>query len=100
MADYGHMVAGMSGGVVSTLILHPLDLVKVRMQGQLMSIHHVYQTKLTSRSRDLDKARLAYKSVPLGRAAARATRLVHRGEPQRPCLGDCVGFLFLHVQRN
>ena len=34
MADYGHMVAGMSGGVVSTLILHPLDLVKVRMQGQ------------------------------------------------------------------
>ena len=25
-----HMVAGMSGGVVSTLILHPLDLLKIR----------------------------------------------------------------------
>ena len=25
-----HMVGGMSGGVVSTLILHPLDLLKIR----------------------------------------------------------------------
>ncbi|XP_041360898.1 mitochondrial folate transporter/carrier-like isoform X2 [Gigantopelta aegis] len=27
-----HLVAGVSGGVVSTLILHPLDLVKIRFQ--------------------------------------------------------------------
>jgi len=27
------LAAGLSGGVVSTLILHPLDLVKVRFQG-------------------------------------------------------------------
>ena len=25
-----HMIAGMSGGVVSTLLLHPLDLLKIR----------------------------------------------------------------------
>ena len=25
-----HMVAGISGGVVSTLLLHPLDLLKIR----------------------------------------------------------------------
>jgi len=28
--QFRHMVAGMSGGVVSTLILHPLDLLKIR----------------------------------------------------------------------
>lgn len=27
---YEHMVAGVSGGVASTLVLHPLDLLKVR----------------------------------------------------------------------
>ena len=27
-------VAGVSGGVISTLILHPLDLIKVRFQGK------------------------------------------------------------------
>ena len=26
-----HMIAGMSGGVVSTLLLHPLDLLKIRL---------------------------------------------------------------------
>lgn len=29
-----HLVAGMSGGVVATLVLHPLDLVKIRFQGK------------------------------------------------------------------
>lgn len=29
-----HMVAGIGGGVVSTLILHPLDLIKIRFQGK------------------------------------------------------------------
>lgn len=30
---FSHMVAGVSGGVVATLVLHPLDLVKIRFQG-------------------------------------------------------------------
>lgn len=28
-----NLVAGLSGGVVSTLLLHPLDLVKIRFAG-------------------------------------------------------------------
>lgn len=31
---YEHMVAGVSGGVTSTLILHPLDLIKIRFAGK------------------------------------------------------------------
>lgn len=31
---YEHMVAGVSGGVTSTLILHPLDLLKIRFAGK------------------------------------------------------------------
>lgn len=30
---YEHLVAGFSGGVTSTLILHPLDLIKIRFAG-------------------------------------------------------------------
>ena len=30
-----HMIAGMSGGVVSTLLLHPLDLLKIRWEHTL-----------------------------------------------------------------
>lgn len=29
---YEHLVAGVSGGVTSTLVLHPLDLIKIRFQ--------------------------------------------------------------------
>lgn len=32
---YEHLVAGISGGVTSTLILHPLDLIKIRFAGNL-----------------------------------------------------------------
>jgi hypothetical protein len=32
---YEHLVAGISGGVASTLILHPLDLIKIRFAGKL-----------------------------------------------------------------
>lgn len=32
---YEHLVAGISGGVTSTLILHPLDLIKIRFAGEL-----------------------------------------------------------------
>ena len=28
-----HLFAGVSGGIISTLALHPLDLIKVRFQG-------------------------------------------------------------------
>ena len=27
---FEHLIAGLSGGVVSTLVLHPLDLIKIR----------------------------------------------------------------------
>lgn len=30
---YEHAVAGISGGIASTLALHPLDLLKVRLAG-------------------------------------------------------------------
>ena len=33
-----HMAAGVSGGVMSTLVLHPLDLVKIRFQGMFNNI--------------------------------------------------------------
>lgn len=29
----GNLIAGLCGGVVSTLVLHPLDLVKIRFAG-------------------------------------------------------------------
>jgi len=29
---YEYMVAGLSGGVISTMVLHPLDLIKIRFQ--------------------------------------------------------------------
>ena len=32
-ASWENLVAGFSGGLLSTIILHPLDLVKVRFQG-------------------------------------------------------------------
>jgi len=31
---YEHLVAGISGGIASTLALHPLDLLKVRLAGE------------------------------------------------------------------
>ena len=30
---YEHLIAGVTGGVTSTLILHPLDLIKIRFAG-------------------------------------------------------------------
>lgn len=30
---YEHLLAGISGGVTSTLLLHPLDLIKIRFAG-------------------------------------------------------------------
>ena len=31
---YEHLTAGMAGGIASTLILHPLDLIKIRFAGE------------------------------------------------------------------
>ena len=33
-AKYEHLLAGVSGGVVSTIVLPPLDLLKVRFAGE------------------------------------------------------------------
>lgn len=41
---YEHLVAGISGGVTSTLILHPLDLIKIRFAGKFLC--NVLTTKL------------------------------------------------------
>lgn len=35
---YEHLVAGVSGGVVSTLMLHPLDLIKTRFAGKRIRV--------------------------------------------------------------
>jgi solute carrier family 25 folate transporter 32 len=32
---YEHLIAGVTGGVTSTLILHPLDLIKIRFAGNI-----------------------------------------------------------------
>ena len=39
---YQHLVAGISGGITSTLALHPLDLLKVRLAGLYSSILPLY----------------------------------------------------------
>jgi len=35
---YEHLLAGISGGVTSTIILHPLDLIKIRFAGNHLRI--------------------------------------------------------------
>ena len=36
-----HLMAGITGGVVSTLVLHPLDLLKIRFAGKQDQIFHI-----------------------------------------------------------
>ena len=36
-----HLMAGITGGVVSTLVLHPLDLLKIRFAGKYGQIFHM-----------------------------------------------------------
>lgn len=43
---YEHLVAGVTGGVTSTLLLHPLDLLKIRFAGKFHS-PHLLSTRLT-----------------------------------------------------
>lgn len=40
---YEHFVAGISGGVVSTLMLHPLDLIKTRFAGKRLQTCHCWR---------------------------------------------------------
>lgn len=35
MFNYEHFVAGLSGGTISTMLLHPLDLLKIRFAGKI-----------------------------------------------------------------
>lgn len=35
---YQHLVAGLSGGVVSTLATHPFDLIKLRFAGEAVEM--------------------------------------------------------------
>jgi len=49
---YEYFVAGISGGVVSTLMLHPLDLIKIRFAGECGSLSHA---PLRARARALEK---------------------------------------------
>ena len=37
-----HLVAGVSGGVVSTLLTHPFDLIKLRLAGEISTRHDLY----------------------------------------------------------
>lgn len=39
---YEHLIAGISGGVISTLILQPLDLLKIRLAGELFILLLIY----------------------------------------------------------
>lgn len=53
---YEHLVAGISGGVTSTLILHPLDLIKIRFAGKLcdlISRHYHVRFKFLARLKNL-----------------------------------------------
>lgn len=35
---YEHLIAGISGGAISTLLLHPLDLMKIRFAGKYLPV--------------------------------------------------------------
>lgn len=43
---YEHLVAGISGGVTSTLILHPLDLIKIRFAGECRCLFETFFNRL------------------------------------------------------
>ena len=38
LVKYEHLLAGVSGGIVSTVTLHPLDLLKVRLAGKFFRL--------------------------------------------------------------
>lgn len=44
--QYEYLLAGMAGGTISTLILHPLDLLKVRFAGNFLLNIVISTTKI------------------------------------------------------
>ena len=46
-----HLFAGITGGVVSTLILHPLDLLKIRFAGKLVVFYKTNRSTLIFRNK-------------------------------------------------
>ena len=44
-----HLFAGITGGVVSTLILHPLDLLKIRFAGKLVVFYKTNRSTLNEK---------------------------------------------------
>jgi len=46
-----HLFAGITGGVVSTLILHPLDLLKIRFAGKLVVFYKKDRSTLIFRNK-------------------------------------------------
>lgn len=43
---YEHLIAGVTGGVTSTLLLHPLDLIKIRFAGMYNFVFHCLRSVL------------------------------------------------------
>lgn len=66
---YEHMVAGVSGGVTSTLILHPLDLIKIRFAGNIVDADCVnrFDLVLLSFSFNLRTQIVCWNQVPTSR---------------------------------
>lgn len=54
---YEHLVAGISGGVTSTLILHPLDLIKIRFAGECCEFFSRFSRNYHVRSSDFYKVK-------------------------------------------
>lgn len=45
--NFKHLVAGCSGGVVTTLILHPFELIKIRFAGMLNKMVQIYRYQIS-----------------------------------------------------
>jgi len=85
---YEYFVAGISGGVVSTLMLHPLDLIKIRFAGESrahgrMSVRlsvrpSIYPSNRPSIYRSVRAARIYVYAIALGKMATVAARVTAR----------------------
>ena len=43
--NYEHLIAGVCGGVIATLSLHPLDVIKVKFQGMYTPVFYLTPAK-------------------------------------------------------
>jgi NH3-dependent NAD+ synthetase len=60
---YEHLVAGISGGVASTLILHPLDLIKIRFAGNVINFIGSFAVTHIERNASSDISVIAWSLV-------------------------------------